>query len=325
MTMAERMKRLGAVKATETGEQVRQSGNVGAKTAVGGNMILSAHLNNANEKIAELEKKLQSGSISELPLIKIKEIEGRRRKLTVEEYEELRTNLEHFPLTTPVTVIARANDTFELLAGYNRVAAYKDLGRESIRASVIEIDESQIESAAFFSNLFSPTLSDFEKYLGFQSLQRESGINQLELAKAAGISAQHVSRIMKFDLLPPDAKLALSKRPERLGSAAAEQMVEAGKEAPERIVSAIQLLVNDLSMTQAKAVAMVRQPAKPKTVAESAAVKVGKRKLCEVVRRGNTIGVTFSASETGVEEWAKKIHAFLQAEANQEEDGNHKL
>jgi ParB family chromosome partitioning protein len=310
MSMAERMKRLGAVKVDEADRTSRAAAPSAAKTAVGGNMILSAHLNSANQKIAELERQLSDGPALDVSLDELVEIPGRRRKLTQTEYEELRANLAKYPLTTPITVVRRGPAQFEVLSGHNRVAAYRDLGRTTIPACVLQIEDGLIEYAAFFSNLLSPTLSDFEKYWGFRALQAQSGVSQAELAKAAGISAQHVTRIMKFDDLPEEAKAILADRPERLGSAAAEQLIEAGRRHPERITEAIRALVADPAMTQAQAVSMVRE--KPQRVVnEPLVVRRGKKKFCEISVRGNVIGLKLGPDVTDAEQWAKRLHDFI--------------
>ena len=115
-------------------------------------------------------------------------VEGRKRQLSEQEFSELKTNLAAFPLITPITIRALPKGGYELVSGHNRVEAYKQLGRTDIDANVIELQDEQVLPAAFYSNLLSPALPDYEKYLGFKQLQRETGKTQAELAKESGVS-----------------------------------------------------------------------------------------------------------------------------------------
>ncbi|WP_250516188.1 ParB/RepB/Spo0J family partition protein [Caballeronia sp. INDeC2] len=286
--------------------------NTEPRTSPGRLMDAQHRINTAQARIKELESQLEAGAALEVPLDALVEVSGRRRKLTAEQFQELKGNLAQHALATPILVRALPAGRFEIVAGHNRVAAYRELGRATIRANVASIEEGEIEFAAFFSNLLSPSLTDFEKYWNFKRLQELSGLSRTEISESAGLSKSHVTRIFSFDALPEAAKLALAEKPERLGSNAAQKLAaltEAGKS--EKVVEAIRRLIDDENFTQDKAVALAAE--KPRTAAPSATVvRSGRKKVCEVSTRNGVVGVRFFDKDaTDAEQWGQRIAEFI--------------
>jgi ParB family transcriptional regulator, chromosome partitioning protein len=282
------------------------------RTSPGRLMDAQNRINSAQARIKELEAQLEDKAALEVSLDSLVEISGRRRKLTPEQYQELKNNLAQHALATPILVRPLPDDRFEIVAGHNRVAAYRDLGRKTIRANIASIEEGEIEFAAFFSNLLSPSLTDFEKYWNFKRLQELSGLSRAEISESAGLSKSHVTRIFSFDALPDVAKAALAEKPERLGSNAAQKLAaltEAGK--AEKVIEAIRRLVDDESFTQDRAVAFATE--KQRTVSTAPTViRSGKRKVCEVSARNGVVGVRFFERDASdAQEWAQRITEFI--------------
>jgi ParB family chromosome partitioning protein len=286
------------------------------RTAPGQLIGLQGRVHSQQAEIDKLKRALEQRAPGKLPLNKLHEIPGRRRRLTPAEYAELKANLMTYPLAQPITVRERHDGEYDIVAGHNRASVYRELGRTEIDGIVLDIDASMVEYAAFFSNLLSPTLSDFEKFWGFKSLQDSTGITKEELAKAAGISDSHVGRIMKFDLLPEDCKQLLSARPERLGSNAAEQMAKAVTEGrEEKVKAAIERLVTDDAFTQAQAVAATKADRATRVQNEPIVIKRGARKICQISARNGVVGVSFSGKAADdAEQWAERIRAFIESE-----------
>ncbi|SAL76393.1 ParB, partition protein [Caballeronia peredens] len=286
--------------------------NTEPRTSPGRLMDAQHRINTAQARIKELEVQLEERAALEVPLDSLIEVRGRRRKLTSEQFQELKNNLAQHALATPILVRVLPDARFEIIAGHNRVAAYRELGRTTIRANVASIEEGEIEFAAFFSNLLSPSLTDFEKYWNFKRLQELSGLSRTEISESAGLSKSHVTRIFSFDALPDAAKAALAEKPERLGSNAAQKLAaltEAGKS--EKVVEAVRRLIDDESFTQDKAVAFAAE--KPRTVAPSATVvRSGRRKVCEISTRNGVVGVRFFEKDSSdVEQWGQRIADFI--------------
>jgi ParB family transcriptional regulator, chromosome partitioning protein len=286
--------------------------NTEPRTSPGRLMDAQHRINTAQARIKELESQLEERAALDVPLDALVEVSGRRRKLTTEQFQELKSNLAQHALATPILVRGLPEGRFEIVAGHNRVAAYRELGRATIRANVASIEEGEIEFAAFFSNLLSPSLTDFEKYWNFKRLQELSGLSRTEISESAGLSKSHVTRIFSFDALPDAAKAALAERPERLGSNAAQKLAaltEAGKS--DKVVEAVRRLIDDENFTQDKAVALAAE--KPKAVAPSSTVvRSGRKKVCEVSTRNGVVGIRFFDKDaTEAEQWGQRIADFI--------------
>jgi len=302
----------------EEAEQASALPSSAPRTAPGQLMHLQARSEQQIKEIESLRTALAAAEHRETELALIDSVEGRKRKLTAEEYGELKANLRENPLLQPVVLRKKADGRFELVAGHNRVDVFRELGRERIASVIHDIADRDVNRFAFFSNLLAPALSDFEKYWNFQQLQIETQLSHTELAKAAGLARRHVSRIMRYDALPDEAKAALALKPERLGSAAAEalaQIAESGR--GEEVTAAIKSLLADDSMTMEQAVALAKGP-KPTQASrpEKMLVKVGKRHVCEIAVRSGSVGVTFKGDDAKqADAWAKKIRDFINEQA----------
>ena len=184
---------------------------------------------------------------SELPLIELHEVPGRKRHLTIEQMAELRTNLANNPLTSPIAVRRREAGGYEIIAGHNRVQVYRDLGRTKILSIVLEMTADEAERAAFYSNLLSPALPDFEKFMGLRARMEHGNMTQEQVAKEAGVSQQSVSLLLSFSGLPKEAISILDAASDKglLGASAATKLAQIAKKGKEgRVVEAVRQLAD---------------------------------------------------------------------------------
>lgn len=291
-----------------------------ARTAPGHLMQLQATAEKQRQEIAELKAQLQKASRVKRPVSRMHEVPGRRRKLTPEQYAELKANLAKYPLANPVVLEDRPDGDWNISGGNNRVAIYRELGFEEIDSIVTNVDPDLAERLGFYSNLFSPSLSDYEKYLNFQRLQEGAdALTRQELASAAGLSSAHVSRIFSFDDLPDEAKLILAERPERLGAEAATQLARAAAEGrADKVIEAVKRLVTDEKFLQKDAVKAVEpEKRKPAPMQQALVVKVGRKSYCEITARNGVIGVRLKAETERADEWANEIRLFIEAKLSE--------
>ncbi|MFC4524788.1 ParB/RepB/Spo0J family partition protein [Cupriavidus pinatubonensis] len=291
------------------------------KTSPGRMLAAQSAVAAAERRISELEASV--GKAVEVALDDITEVPGRRRKLTPEQYAELRENLRNNKLVHPITLVVRGDGTKELVAGHNRFYVFKELGRQAIPAVFADLsDVEQIEEAAFYSNLLSPSLPDFEKFLGFQRHVDRTGQSQQEIASAAGISAGHLSKLFSYARLPESARRALEAASDRsrLGVNAAYEMATFLGEHPEQepaVVEIVERLLSDAKLTQKQAIAVlharVRRKAPP-LATETHRIKAGNRELCAVTTRNGTVTLKFKSSEDA-QEWEKRVRTFIEANA----------
>lgn len=258
-------------------------------------------------KVANLEKELAAargagaGMSQTIPLEQLHEIEGRRRKLTDEQFEELKENLRNNDLITPVTVRPRESGGYEIVSGHNRVAAYRELGRTEIEAVVRSLDEERAVLGAFYANLLQPNLPDYEKYHGFRLIrERRPDLTQEQIAQMAGVSQSLVSKLLAFEDLPADVHTILMSRPDAIGAPAARSLAALAKQGKtQQVIDAVRK-VTDEGMDQAAAVAYASKvdaaPAQAKPKVDIKTFKVGKKPLCSYRRTDTVLRVDFKDS-----------------------------
>ena len=117
------------------------------RTAPGQLIGLQGRVHSQQAEIDRLKRALEQRAPGKLPLDKLHEIPGRRRRLTPAEYAELKANLTAYPLAQPITVCARADGEYDIVAGHNRAAVYRELGKTEIDGIVLDIDSSMVEYA----------------------------------------------------------------------------------------------------------------------------------------------------------------------------------
>ena len=237
-------------------------------------------------------------------------VPSRKRQLSAEEFAELTANLEAFPLINPITIRALPSGAYELVAGHNRVEAFIALGREVIEANIIDLAEEQVLPAAFYSNLLSPALPDYEKYLGFKQLQQATQKSQAELAKESGVSKTMISMLFAFDGLSPAAHAALSAQPQLVSATLATKL----RNLPFADEAIARLAAGEVTQQQAAAIA-ARKPDQKVPVPRShpVIVKRGKQRFAEISHRGTTaiVKLADAALMPGL---LLKIEALIRAE-----------
>ncbi len=262
----------------------------------------SEALAEARAKLAEAEAALTTALESQprrkAKLNELHEVPGRRRKLTPEQYAELRANLEHNPLAHPVTVRVRPQGGYEIVSGNNRSAIYRELGREEIDITVLNLTDDEVDRAAFYSNLLQPNLTDFEKYIGFKQRMAKTKLNQTQIAAEAGVSQPYVSGLMAFDELPPEALECIADAPAKFGAKAVQELAKLTKQGKgAKVIEAVQKVITD-ELNQSAAVhhAKASDTKKP-TQKSPVTFWSGKRKYCEAVRSDTSIRLSFATAE----------------------------
>lgn len=218
-------------------------------------------LDRAERAEAELEALKASHLI---PLDDLQEIEGRKRNLSEQEYEELRANIRKHGLITPITVRKGENGKYEIVSGHNRVRVHRDLALEApskfgkIKAYLDESEEEKADELAFYANLLHPDLPDFEKYQGLLKIQAAHPhlTTARSLAEHVGMGEVQLGRILKIGDLPEAALQLLEQNPRSFGVTALIQFAQIAKQGrEEEVVKAMKAVIVD-ELEQSKAVAM---------------------------------------------------------------------
>lgn len=264
----------------------------------------------AAEKRAELAESKLGGALL-VPLDALVSVPGRRRKLTDEQFEQLRDNLANNPLIQPIVVKRVDDERFEVISGDNRLAAYKALGRKEIEVTISSSLDSQHDAAraAFFANLLQPSLPDYEKFLGFQQEMARTGHAQVELAQQAGISKTLMSNIFAFAKLPPAITSILSTTPSALSATGAIAMLaalESGKVTDTEAAALLAARVEHRT-TENDLLRKLDRPATQKAVKPAAArsaFRDGRTTKCELIT--TTTGLRLECRDPLDLEWLEK-------------------
>ena len=295
----------------------------------------------AEELEAQLEEAKKTAAQQEIPLDQIVESHGRKRQLSEEEFSELVENLRNNPLVTPITVRPTGTGKYEIVSGHNRVAAFRELGREKIPAVIQDVDHVQADINAFYANLLQPSLPDYEKYLGFCMIKtRRPDLTHEQIADMAGVSRSQVTKLMAFASLPSDALRILDKNIRALSANAATDLAALVKQGKHDLVTkAVEQLVEG-KINQAQAVELVSsgdatvaadtasalvspgtatKAAKPKI--EPTTIKQGKATYCSMRRVDKTIRLDFKNPEEAAA-LEQEILALIKARVKEGKDGD---
>ena len=105
---------------------------------------------------------------------------------------------------------------YELVFGHRRVLAARKLGWKKIRAEIVNASQEEMINQSLVENFEHEDLSDYEKALIFERMNKEFGRTYEQIGKMLGISKQHVSNYMgMLRLFSPEV---LSSKPELLAS-----------------------------------------------------------------------------------------------------------
>lgn len=280
---------------------------LGTKIRTSPGMFLDTH-----HRAAKAEAEIEVLRNRRIPIAELHIVAGRKRLLSDQEFAELKGNLDAFPLINPITIRTRDQGGYELISGHNRVQAYVELGRTEIEANVLDLTEIQILPAAFYSNLLAPSLSDYEKYLGFKQLQEATGKTQADLALESGVSKTAISNLFAFDGLSLVSHEILSKNPRIAGY----NLMAKIKGLP-FVDEALTKLASGEISTQEEAFKVASQKKdkvpNPKVQLEPVIIKQGKQRFAEINRRGGIVAIKFS-DETLVPGLMVKIEDLIRRE-----------
>lgn len=276
--------------------------------------------NKVAELTAAIEAVKEDTKYLELPLDQLHEAPGRRRKLSVEEYTELRENLRSNDLVTPITVRKRSAGGYEIISGHNRVAVYREIGNSMILAVIQETSEAQADINAFYANLLQTNLTDYEKFIGFKMIQERSPkMKQSDIAEQSGKSESFISRLMAFQDLPESSLSIIDACPSILGMDAAYKLAaiaKAGK--AEKVSAAIEKLAAH-EIDQKQAIKMASQSDTQKAAAVKAkpiTIKSGKSNYCAMHRVNKVLRIEFKLPEEA-EAIEDAVREVLQKRAEQ--------
>ncbi len=194
-----------------------------------------------------------------------------RREFAAAELNELKESLRSNGLLQPVTVRARTDGRFELIAGERRLRAAKALEWDTIPAFVRDATNEQMLSLALVENLQRADLNPVEEAEGYRQLTTEFGLAHQDVARAVGKERSTITNALRLLALPPDVLQLLRSGDISVGHARALLTLaepETIRSTAQRIVQE-RLTVRDIERLGQESRPATRRPRGPTRTASS--------------------------------------------------------
>ena len=149
----------------------------------------------------------QLDGVSTLPMTLIEpNADQPRRQFDPELLRELTESIAMHGVISPITVRRMDNGYYQIIAGHRRWRAARSAGLTEIPAMLIEADDSEVMQMALIENLQRADLSPIEEAEGYDSLMREHGLTQEQVAERVGKSRPAVANALRLLQLPEEAR-----------------------------------------------------------------------------------------------------------------------
>jgi ParB/RepB/Spo0J family partition protein len=134
-----------------------------------------------------------SFAIEEIMLSEIGENYGVYRIVSPRADEVMVKSIRKYGQISPV-VCVKGKDGYELIDGFKRLRACRSLNQATVRAKTIEVSGRVCKAAMLQLNWSGRSINEMEEALVVQSLYREDGLSQIEIAALLGRDKSWVSR-----------------------------------------------------------------------------------------------------------------------------------
>ncbi|EDM24428.1 ParB/RepB/Spo0J family partition protein [Caminibacter mediatlanticus] len=166
-------------------------------------------------------KDLPNRGVSEIDVLKIKSNPFQpRREFNEESINELAESIKKHGLIQPIIVIKdKKDDNYILVAGERRLKATKKLGKDKIKAIIVDYTVDDLREYALIENIQREDLSPIEIALSLYELIKKHGYTHDELAKNLGKSRAYITNMLRILNLPEEVIEKIRKKELSLGHA----------------------------------------------------------------------------------------------------------
>jgi len=124
--------------------------------------------------------------------------------------DELASSISENGVFQPI-IVKQFNDKYIIVSGERRYRACQKLKLKTIPAIVRAYDESKVAEIALIENLQRENLTAMEEALAYQTIMRELGLTQSELAKKIGKSRSYITNVVGLLSLPEEVANLVSE------------------------------------------------------------------------------------------------------------------
>ncbi|UOQ44764.1 ParB/RepB/Spo0J family partition protein [Halobacillus salinarum] len=126
-----------------------------------------------------------------------------RKQFSDEAIDELKQSIQEHGILQPI-IVRKSIKGYEIVVGERRYRAAKEAELEKIPALIRELTDDQMMELALLENLQREDLTPIEEAWAYQSLIKELGLTQDQLAARLGKSRSHIANLVRLLSLPSD-------------------------------------------------------------------------------------------------------------------------
>ena len=147
----------------------------------------------------------EGDAIIEVPLSSLKQNPYQPRiDINLQSLNELISSIEQNGLLQPIVVAKNGDESYTIVAGHRRCEAFKIMGKEKIKATVLkDVEEKDLAILSLTENLMRENLHPIENAIAIKNIL-DNGLveSQNKLAEYVGLSKGYVSKLMNILKLP---------------------------------------------------------------------------------------------------------------------------
>lgn len=206
----------------------------------------------------------ESSAYQLLPLYKVEPNPDQpRNDFDEEELQALADSISQHGVIQPLTVRQLETGYYQIIAGERRWRASRIAGLTEIPAIILEADDRKAMELALIENLQRQDLNPVEEALGYQSLMKEYGLTQEEVAAQVAKSRPAVANALRLLSLCPEVLEQVKSGTLTAGHARTILTLKSEKQQQE---AAKKIIALNLSVRQAETLCknMAKEPAPKK-------------------------------------------------------------
>lgn len=123
-----------------------------------------------------------------------------RVNFTKESLEELVESIRYSGLLQPIVIRVHPQDSkrFQIVAGHRRTQAHKELGKNAIKAIVVQASDEELQINALIENIQREELSVLDEANAYFNIINNLQKKQTDVAQSVGKSQAHISKMLKI-------------------------------------------------------------------------------------------------------------------------------
>ena len=168
-----------------------------------------------SEPLPVIDRPLLSNEVRDVPLSSIRLGDDTFQFRVDPRSVQLKRSIEQEGQQFPV--VLKGKTPYQLVCGFRRVAALKELGSSSVKAIVLpHLSEDQAYRLSILENLERSSLSELDLANAVAKLKAR-GKRQGEIARFLGRSVRQIQRYLEVAIFPAELKRAISSRKITMG------------------------------------------------------------------------------------------------------------